>query len=133
MRWAPKMDEELRRAIEVAQPAIQASKKAGGKFNQSDEWNMIAGAFMASNPGVAVTGKSCMARSRRLESDAAKDAARTCAFDVSLHQSALEGMAVRMADLEGRMRVLQQGMETICTIVVDISNQPGRGNEHHGT
>tara|TARA_R110000824_G_scaffold54712_1_gene151142 strand:- start:190 stop:573 length:384 start_codon:yes stop_codon:yes gene_type:complete len=126
MKWTPKKDEMLRRAIEVAQPAIEMSKKAGGKFTRSDEWSMVAGALMASSPGVVVTGQSCLSRSKRLDSAVAKGKVSTCAFDISIHQSALEGMAVRMADLEGRMRVLQQGMETICTIVVDISNQPGR-------
>jgi hypothetical protein len=124
MKWTPKKDAALRRAIETAQPAIEMSKKASGKFTQSDEWNMVAGALMASIPGLVVTGQSCSGRSKRLEAAAAKDKGSACLFDISVHQSALEDVAVRMADLEGRMRVLQQGVETIVGIVVDISNRP---------
>ena len=125
MKWTPRTDKELRRAIEMAQPAIEKSKQASGKFSQSEGWNIVAGILMASSPGLVVTGKSCWSRSKRLDAAAAKDKGPACLFDISVHQSALEDVAVRMAGLEGRMRVLQEGIETIATIVVEISNRAG--------
>ena len=125
MRWTPKIDKELRQAIEVAQPAIVKSMQANGKFSQSDGWNIVAGVLMASSPGLVVTGNACWSRSKRLDAAAAKDKAPACLFAISVHPSALEDVAVRMAGLEGRMRVLQEGIETIATIVVEIPNRAG--------
>jgi|3_EtaG_2_1085321.scaffolds.fasta_scaffold09382_9 hypothetical protein len=126
MRWTPKIDKELRQAIEVAQPAIVKSMQANGKFSQSDGWNIVAGVLMASSPGLVVTGNACWSRSKRLDAADAKDSGGHCLFDISAHQSALEGVAVRMAGLEERMGVLLRSIETIAAIVVDISNNHGR-------